>query len=42
MRSSRAGITDPAKRAEADAGYLAFQGAMAKAFENGLPSAKVV
>ena len=36
------GITDPAKRAEADAGDLAFQGAMAKAFEKGLPSARVV
>lgn len=36
------GITDPAKRAAADAGDLAFQGAMAKAFEKGLPSAKVV
>jgi pimeloyl-ACP methyl ester carboxylesterase len=36
------GITDPAKRAEADAADLAFQGAMAKAFEKGLPSAKVV
>jgi pimeloyl-ACP methyl ester carboxylesterase len=36
------GITDPAKRAEADAQDLAFQGAMAKAFEKGLPSAKVV
>jgi hypothetical protein len=36
------GITDPAKRAEADAHDLAFQGAMAKAFEKGLPSARVV
>jgi len=36
------GITDPAKRAEADARDLAFQGAMARAFEKGLPSAKVV
>ena len=36
------GITDPTKRAEADARDLAFQGAMAKAFERGLPSAKVV
>ena len=36
------GITDPAKRAEADERDLAFQGAMAKAFEKGLPSAKVV
>jgi len=36
------GITDPAKRAEADARDLAFQGAMAKAFEKGLPSAKVI
>jgi pimeloyl-ACP methyl ester carboxylesterase len=36
------GITDPAKRAEADARDLAFQGAHAKAFEKGLPSAKVV
>jgi pimeloyl-ACP methyl ester carboxylesterase len=36
------GITDPAKRAEADARDLAFQGAMAKAFEKGLPSARVV
>jgi pimeloyl-ACP methyl ester carboxylesterase len=36
------GITDPAKRSEADARDLAFQGAMAKAFEKGLPSAKVV
>jgi len=36
------GITDPAKRAEADARDLSFQGAMAKAFEKGLPSAKVV
>jgi pimeloyl-ACP methyl ester carboxylesterase len=36
------GITDPAKRAEADQRDLAFQGAMAKAFEKGLPSAKVV
>ena len=36
------GITDPAKRAEADARDLAFQGAQAKAFEKGLPSAKVV
>jgi non-heme chloroperoxidase len=35
------GITDPAKRAEADAHDLAFQGAMARAFEKGLPSAKV-
>lgn len=35
------GITDPAKRAEADERDLAFQGAMAKAFEKGLPSAKV-
>jgi hypothetical protein len=34
------GITDPAKRAEADERDLAFQGAMAKAFEMGLPSAK--
>ena len=30
------GITDPAKRAEADAQDLAFQGAMAEAFEKGL------
>lgn len=29
------------KRAEADAQDLALQGAMAKAFEKGLPSAKV-
>ena len=36
------GITDPAKRAEADAHDLAFQGAQAKAFEKGLPSARVV
>ena len=36
------GITDPAKRAEADARDLAFQGAQAKAFEKGLPSSKVV
>jgi non-heme chloroperoxidase len=36
------GITDPAKRAEADARDLAFQGAMAKDFERGLPSARVV
>jgi non-heme chloroperoxidase len=36
------GITDPAKRAEADQRDLDFQGAMAKAFEKGLPSAKVV
>src|ERR1700676_1061859 len=36
------GITDPAKRAEADASDLAFQGAMAKAFHKGLPSARVV
>src|SRR5258707_853218 len=36
------GITDPAKRAEVDARDLAFQGAMAKAFEKGLPSATVV
>ena len=36
------GITDPAKRAEADAQDLAFQGAMAKAFEKGLPSARVI
>ncbi|MGA8437871.1 MAG: hypothetical protein WB762_23490 [Candidatus Sulfotelmatobacter sp.] len=36
------GITDPAKRAEADARDLAFQGAMAKAFEKGLPSARVI
>lgn len=36
------GITDPAKRAEADSRDLAFQGAMAKAFEKGLPSARVV
>jgi hypothetical protein len=36
------GITDPAKRAEADARDLAFQGAMAKAFEEGLPSARVI
>ena len=36
------GITDPAKRAEADERDLAFQGSMAKAFEKGLPSAKVV
>jgi non-heme chloroperoxidase len=36
------GITDPAKRAEADARDLAFQGAMAKAFEKGLPSAHIV
>ena|SRR5438874_7941295 len=36
------GITDPAKRAEADARDLAFQGAMAKAFEKGLPTARVV
>ena len=36
------GITDPAKRAEADARDLAFQGAMAKAFEKGLPSAPVI
>lgn len=35
------GITDPGKRAEADARDLAFQGAQAKAFEKGLPSAKV-
>jgi non-heme chloroperoxidase len=35
-------ITDPAKRAEADAPNLAFQGAMAKAFEKGLPSARVI
>ena len=32
------GITDPAKRAEADARDLAFQGAMAKAFEKGPPA----
>jgi pimeloyl-ACP methyl ester carboxylesterase len=36
------GIDDPAKRAEADARDLANQGAMAKAFEKGLPSAKVI
>jgi pimeloyl-ACP methyl ester carboxylesterase len=36
------GITNPAKRAEADARDLAFQGAMAKAFEKGLPSARVI
>src|SRR5207247_10811951 len=36
------GIDDPAKRAEADERDLAFQGAMAKAFEKGLPSAKVI
>lgn len=36
------GITDTAKRAEADASDVAFQGAMAKAFEKGLPSARVV
>jgi pimeloyl-ACP methyl ester carboxylesterase len=36
------GITDPAKRAEADTRDLAFQGAMAKAFEKGLPSANVI
>jgi hypothetical protein len=36
------GITDPVKRAEADARDLAFQGAQAKAFEKGLPSAKVI
>lgn len=36
------GIDDLAKRAEADARDLAFQGAMAKAFEKGLPSAKVI
>ncbi len=36
------GIADPAKRAEADARDLAFQGAMAKAFEKGSPSAQVV
>lgn len=36
------GITDPVKRAEADQRDLANQGAMAKAFETGLPSAKVV
>ena len=36
------GITDAAKRAEADASDLAFQGAMAKAFEKGLPSARVI
>ena len=36
------GITDPAKRAEADERDLSFQGAMAKAFEKGLPSARVV
>lgn len=36
------GITDPEKRAAADAADLSFQGAMAKAFEKGLPSAKVV
>jgi pimeloyl-ACP methyl ester carboxylesterase len=36
------GITDSAKRAEADAQDLAFQGAMAKAFEKGLPSARVI
>jgi pimeloyl-ACP methyl ester carboxylesterase len=36
------GITDSAKRAATDARDLAFQGAMAKAFEKGLPSAKVV
>jgi len=36
------GITDPAKRAEADARDLAFQGSMAKTFEKGLPSARVV
>jgi len=36
------GITDPARRAEADARDLAFQGAMVKAFEKGLPSARVV
>jgi pimeloyl-ACP methyl ester carboxylesterase len=36
------GITDPAKRAEADARDLAFQGAQAKAFEKGLPSARVI
>lgn len=36
------GITDPVKRAEADERDLAFQGAMAKAFEKGLTSAKVI
>jgi pimeloyl-ACP methyl ester carboxylesterase len=36
------GITDLAKRAEADARDLAFQGAMAKVFEKGLPSARVI
>jgi non-heme chloroperoxidase len=36
------GITDAAKRAEADANDLAFQGAMAKTFEKGLPSARVI
>jgi non-heme chloroperoxidase len=36
------GMTDPAKRAEADARDLAFQGEMAKAFEKGLPSARII
>src|SRR5882672_6423614 len=36
------GITEPAKRAEADARDLAFQGAQAKAFEKGMPSARVI
>jgi hypothetical protein len=36
------GITDPAKRTVAGACDLAFQGAMAKAFEKELPSARVV
>jgi hypothetical protein len=35
-------IADPAKRAEADERDLAFQGAQAKAFEKGLPSARVI
>jgi len=36
------GITDPVARAAADASDLSFQGAMAKAFEKGLPSARVL
>jgi hypothetical protein len=36
------GITDPAKCAEAEARDLAFQGAMAKTFEKGLPAARVI
>lgn len=36
------GIDDPAARAAADANDLKFQGAQAKAFEEGLPSARVV